>query len=155
MRIILALLVLFMPLAVPSAASATTLRTERLEIRTPQGIRSFIVEIADTDKTREQGMMGRKSLAPNRGMLFDFKATEEVGFWMKNTPLSLDIIFIRKNGTIARIAANAVPQSTAILRSGEPVLAVLELAGGQAAKQGIRPGQLVHHRIFGTALRGR
>ena len=84
----------------------------------------------------------------DQGMLFDFGRIEPVAMWMQNTYLPLDMLFIRADGTIARIAANTEPLSTRTIPSGEPVLAVLELNAGTAAKLGIKPGDRVEHPVF-------
>ena len=94
--------------------------------------------------------MFRKSVAPNAGMLFDFVKEGEQNFWMKNTIVPLDMFFIKADGTIARIAANAKPLSEDSIPSYEPVRAVLELAGGRAAEIGAKPGDKVHAAIFGN-----
>ena len=131
------------------------LRVENLSIATPKGVRTFRVEMADTDRSREIGMMWRTGCAITTlmasfgtGMLFDFKTPEPATFWMENTLISLDLIFIRADGTIANIAANAQPLSRAMIPSNGPVLAVLEIGGGEARRLGIAPGQKVTHRIF-------
>ena len=95
--------------------------------------------------------MFRKSVAPNAGMLFDFMKDDEQAFWMKNTLIPLDMLFIKKDGRIARIAANAKPLSTDSIPSYEPVRAVLEIAGGRAAELGLKPGDLVRNKAFGNA----
>ena len=127
-------------------ARADDLKT--LEIASKTGVHVFAVEIADTDATREKGLMDRKSLPEGQGMLFDFKDEQEVGFWMHNTYIPLDMIFIRGDGTIARIAENTVPLSERIVPSGARVLAVLEVIGGTARKLGIAPGDKVAFPIF-------
>jgi uncharacterized membrane protein (UPF0127 family) len=131
-----------------SPAQAAPLREETLEITTTKATIRFTVEIADTEETRNRGMMFRKSLAPNRGMLFDFKTPRQAAFWMKNTLIPLDIIFITANGRILTIARNAVPHSEVPIPSNGVILGVLELAGGRAAQLGIYPGDRVKHRIF-------
>ena len=88
-------------------------------------------------------MMWRRSIAPDRGMLFPYATPDYLAFWMKNTLIPLDLIFIRADGTIARIAANAPPHSLGRIEAGEPVTAVLEIAGGRAAELGIAPGDRV------------
>ena len=108
----------------------------------------FEVRLADTPAARTRGLMYVTALEPGHGMLFDFGATREVGMWMKNTPLSLDMLFIDGGGVIRRIAAKTQPFSTEIIRSGVPVRAVLEIRGGLAAELGIEPGDRVTHRIF-------
>ena len=126
----------------------TTLET--LVIETGSVPIRFDVEVMRTDAERQRGMMGRAYLPQQRGMLFDFGAPEDVRMWMKDTPLPLDIIFIRADGTIARITKGE-PFSTRVLPSGEPVLAVLELNGGTSTKLNIQPGNVVRHKLFGTA----
>jgi hypothetical protein len=122
---------------------------ERLEIVTRSGVVVFEVEIAVTDAERAQGLMFRRELPEGRGMLFDFSGEGPVTMWMKNTYVSLDMIFIRADGTIARIAENTEPLSEAHIVSGAPVQAVLEVVAGTAKRLGIRPGDKVGHRIFG------
>ena len=139
---------LVMVAAHPSAAHAATLREEPLEITTSKATTKFTVEIADTEETRNRGLMYRKSLAPDKGMLFDFKTPREAAFWMRNTLIPLDIIFITQDGRILTIARNAVPHSEVPIPSGGVIRGVLELAGGRAAQLGIYPGDRVKHRIF-------
>jgi len=132
---------------VAGAAYAQALET--LSIATQGGQRqSFRVEVARNDADRAQGLMFRRSMPADQGMLFDFGRVEPVSMWMQNTYLSLDMLFIRADGTIARIAANTEPLSTRTIPSGEPVLAVLELNAGTAAKLGIKAGDRVEHPIF-------
>lgn len=121
---------------------------EPLTIVTSGGRHAFMVEVANTDATRAQGLMYRRSLAPDRGMLFDFQKVEPVSMWMQNTYVSLDMLFIRADGSIARIAADTEPLSTRTIPSGEPVLSVLELPAGTAARLGIKPGDKVEHPLF-------
>jgi len=119
-----------------------------LEIVSKTGVHVFSVEIADTKATREKGLMFRKKMPEGQGMLFDFHQEQDVAFWMKNTYIPLDMIFIRGNGRILRIARNTTPLSTALVPSGGPVRAVLEVIGGTAAKLGIEPGDHVAFPIF-------
>jgi uncharacterized membrane protein (UPF0127 family) len=121
---------------------------ERLDVITATGCASFYVEIADDDAEREQGLMFRKSLAPDRGMLFDFHSPREVAFWMHNTLIPLDIIYVQADGTVLSIARNAMPLSDAPIPSGGPILGVLELPGGRAAEIGLLPGDQIKHRMF-------
>ncbi|HVF94576.1 MAG TPA: DUF192 domain-containing protein [Sphingomonas sp.] len=112
------------------------------------GRHRFVVELAATPAAQEKGLMYRTDLTPTGGMLFwPYPAAgggpREASFWMKNTPTPLDIIFIRADGTIARIAENTVPFSEAPVASGEPVDAVLEIVGGRAAELGIGEGDRV------------
>jgi len=116
-------------------------------VQTRGGPRQFRVEVARTPAEQERGLMFRTNIPADGGMIFTpYPAVgrpREASFWMKNTPTPLDIIFIRSNGTIASIAANAVPFSETSVRSGEPVRAVLEILGGKAAELGIAPGDKV------------
>ena len=121
---------------------------QTLEIVSRSGVHVFSVELADNDVERERGLMFRKSLPEGQGMLFDFGTERDVTMWMKNTLIPLDMIFIRADGQIARIAENTKPMSTRIIPSGQPVLAVLEVAGGTAEKLGIAAGDRVAHAMF-------
>lgn len=103
----------------------------------------FVVEIAATPEEQAQGLMNRQSLAPDRGMIFPYQPPQPVAFWMKNTLIPLDMIFIAPGGRILRIEANTVPLSLEPVGSGEAVEAVLELAGGRSAELGIAAGDKV------------
>jgi len=136
-------------MALAGAASAQTpLKVEPLDVTTAKGVYHFQVEIADTDATRERGLMFRKSLAGDRGMLFDFKRSQAVAFWMKNTLIPLDMVFIGADGRIVSIARNAKPMDETAIGSGGEVLGVLELRGGRAAEIDAEPGDKVRERIF-------
>lgn len=122
--------------------------TVPVTITTAQGKHVFRVERARTAAEQEQGLMYRTDLTPDGGMLFapyppDGTGPREASFWMKNTPTSLDILFIRADGTIARLAENTPPFSQAPIPSGEPVAAILELVGGRSAELGISEGDSV------------
>jgi uncharacterized membrane protein (UPF0127 family) len=121
---------------------------EPLTIDTAGGLAKFQVEIADDETERQNGLMYRKSLAPDRGMLFDFGDSEQRSFWMHNTYIPLDIIYIGADGYIVSIAAMATPQSDTPIPSHGLALGVLEIAGGRAGELGIKPGDRVRHRIF-------
>ena len=99
--------------------------------------------MARTPEQQSQGLMNRQSLAPDRGMIFPYDPPQFASFWMKNTLIPLDIIFVRSDGSIARIAANTVPLSLEPVAAGEPVAAVLEIAGGRSAELGIQAGDTV------------
>lgn len=144
---------LFLGLAVAAMSGcATTGETaakfEPLEIVTDKGRVKFLVEVVDTPTSRAQGLMYRKSLAPDRGMLFDFKRPQPVSFWMRNTLIPLDLIFIRQDGRVLSIARNARPLDETSIPSNGEILGVLEIAGGRAAEVGVLPGDRVLHRIF-------
>jgi hypothetical protein len=123
--------------------SAAGLEQVPLIIRSASGTHRFTVEVARTPEEQANGLMHRQSLAPDRGMLFPYEPPQSAAFWMKNTLIPLDMIFIRADGTIARIAANTVPLSLDPVPSLEPVAAVLEIAGGRAAELGIEEGDRV------------
>ncbi|UZK67408.1 DUF192 domain-containing protein [Sphingomonas sp. M1-B02] len=117
-------------------------------VHTATGEHRFNVDLAETEAKQRQGLMYRTSLAADGGMLFapyppEGGAPREASFWMKNVPIPIDIIFIRADGTIARIAENAVPLVEDHIRSGEPIAAVLEIAAGRSAELGISPGDKV------------
>lgn len=123
-------------------------------IDTPRGAVRLNVELAADEASRMRGLMFRTKLAPNAGMLFDFFDEHFRSFWMKNTILPLDMLFIRGDGTISSIAANTTPYSEKNVDSREPVRAVLEINAGRAAALGLAPGEKVHNAIFGDALPG-
>ncbi len=134
---IVAACVVFGGPVVARAAEAT------LEIVDKTGVHAFAVELATNDAERSRGLMFRKELPEGRGMLFIFDRDEPVSFWMHNTFISLDMIFIRKDGRILRIAESTDPMSDRLIPSGGPVRAVLEVIGGTAHKLGIEPGDRV------------
>ncbi|GAB5376785.1 MAG: hypothetical protein AcusKO_32470 [Acuticoccus sp.] len=113
---------------------------------TQSGAHQFSIEIADDPIERARGLMFREEMARDHGMLFDFGDEAHRDFWMKNTPLPLDIIYIGANGTVVSIAANTTPFSTASIPSGGPARFVLEVNGGVAAEIGLKPGDLLLHR---------
>ena len=120
-----------------------------LEIATRNGVVVLEVEMARTEQQRTTGLMYRKELPERQGMLFDFGADQMVYMWMKNTYIPLDMLFIRADGAIARIAAMTTPMSEATISSGEPVRAVLEIPGGAAKRLGIAVGDKVSTGLFG------
>jgi uncharacterized protein len=130
-----------------SGNTASAARTITVAIASKNGVHNFQVEQAKTAAEQERGLMFRTDLNDSNGMLFypypPSGPAREASFWMKNTPSALDIIFIRPDGTIATIAANAVPFDETPLSSGEPVGAVLEIKGGRAAALGIAEGDKV------------
>ena len=148
LRVVLtAVTVLLIAMASHGAVAA---ETQPLEIVTKSGVHVFTVEIAKTEQERATGLMYRKELAEGRGMLFDFSPEQPVSMWMKNTFIPLDMIFIRSDGRILRIAENTEPHSEKIISSGGLAKGVLEVIGGTARKYGIQPGDRVAHPLFGT-----
>lgn len=130
------------------AQNAPASGLEPLTIVTSSGRHAFQVEVMRTPDQRARGLMHRQFMPADRGMLFDFKQVEPVAMWMQNTYISLDMLFIRADGTVARIAERAEPLSTRTIPSGEPVLSVLEINAGIAEKLGIKPGDKVEHPLF-------
>lgn len=131
--------------ATAAVAAPQPLKIEPLDVVTASGVHHFHVEVADTEATRERGLMYRKRLAADRGMFFDFKKVQPQGvsFWMRNCPVPLDMLFIGADGRIVSIARNAAPESDTPIPSGGPVLDVLELRGGRAAEIGAAPGDRI------------
>jgi len=152
MRIPRLVAILFLGLMVTGlvmvAAPSRAAPFKSLEIVSKTGVHVFSVTLAKTPAEREKGLMFVKHLPDGQGMLFDFKSEQDVAMWMKNTYIPLDMLFIRGDGRIGRIAANTTPLSTAIIPSVVPVRAVLEIAGGTCARLGIKPGDRVAFPIF-------
>jgi uncharacterized membrane protein (UPF0127 family) len=131
-----------------AASSARAASVQPLEIVTKNGVQVFSVEMATTEQEKETGLMYRKELPDGKGMLFDFSPEQQISMWMKNTYIPLDMIFIRADGRILRIAENTEPQSTRIIPSGGLAKGVLEVIAGTAKKYGIQPGDRVAHPLF-------
>ena len=121
---------------------------ETLTLRTATGDHEFSVEIAATPETRERGLMNRRFMPSDRGMLFEFERDAPVAFWMKNTFIPLDMVFIARNGKVTRIVDRAEPLSERAIPSGGPCAAVLELNGGVAAQIGLAIGDTARHPFF-------
>jgi uncharacterized membrane protein (UPF0127 family) len=145
-RLLVAALTLISLAAVPPLRAQEAL--EDLEVVTSGGSHRFSVEVMRTPEQLEKGLMFRRYMPDDRGMLFDFKAEQPVQFWMKNTYLPLDIIFISKAGKIVSIKENAEPLSEKLIPSGAPVVAVLEVNAGTAARIHAQPGDSVRASIF-------
>lgn len=126
------------------AAVADDAATVAVTIRSAGGTHVFRVEMARTPMEQSRGLMYRTELAPDGGMLFPFDPPRPAAFWMKNTYIPLDMIFIGEDSRIARIAANTTPYSLEPVESGVPVIAVLEIAGGRAEASGLAVGDKVH-----------
>jgi uncharacterized membrane protein (UPF0127 family) len=132
--------------ALPAARAAGQ---DTIEIVTRTGVHAFSVELATNTGERAVGLMYRKELPEGRGMLFDFHEDQPVQFWMHNTYISLDMIFIASDGRVVRVAENAKPMSDDLIPSGRPVRAVLEVIAGTARKFGIAAGDRVTGSFFG------
>jgi uncharacterized membrane protein (UPF0127 family) len=121
----------------------------RLVLHTAKGDYTFFVEIADTDKTRAYGLMNRTSLAPDRGMLFDYYREQVANFWMQSTLIPLDMVFIGADGVVKTIHVNARPMDTTTISSEVPVRFVLEIPGGRSVEIGLKPGDRMEHKRVG------
>jgi uncharacterized membrane protein (UPF0127 family) len=137
-----------MPAAQTPASAAAQDAT--IEIVTSSGVHAFAVELATNDAERARGLMFRKSLPEGHGMLFDFQTDQPVQFWMRDTYISLDMIFIRGDGRVLNIAQNATPLSDTLIPSAGPVRGVLEVIAGTARKYHIAPGDRVTGSFFGN-----
>lgn len=128
-----------------SSASGAQTGLERVPLTITQGdrVHNFVVEVAATEQQQSRGMMFRTSMAPMTGMIFPLSPPRFASFWMRNTLIPLDMLFIRPDGTIDRIAENTVPETDDPVGSGGEVIAVLELAGGTAARLGITESAIV------------
>lgn len=124
-----------------------------LTVETDHGKRMFRIEIADDAAERAAGLMFRESMADDHGMLFVFDRTQEATFWMKDTPMALDLVFIGQDGRVKAIKQGE-PRSIEVISPGEPVRFVLELKSGTAARDGIEDGDLLKHPAISTASGG-
>jgi len=131
------------------AREAREAPTEPLILETAGGPQTIDVEVARDPAARERGLMYRRHLPENRGMLFDFDKPQTVLMWMKNTYIPLDMIFISRDGKVTHIEENTEPLSEAIISSHGPAFAVLEVNAGVAKKLGLKPGDAVRHKMFG------
>ena len=136
-NLLLLILAMFASAAPPPASAADL---EPLDFETAAGPRHFQVEVARTDADRERGLMFRRNLPPDRGMLFRFEKEDRIYMWMKNTYLPLDMIFVGKDGRVVSVARNAEPLSERIISSQEPATAVVEVIAGVADRNGISKG---------------
>ncbi len=144
-----ALMLTFATASIAALSPAQAAGRATIEIVSGSGVHAFNVELASNDAERSRGLMFVKSLPEGQGMLFDFKRDQPVSFWMHNTYIPLDMIFIAGNGRIMHIAENAKPLSDDLIPSQYPVRAVLEVIGGTAEKLGLKPGDKVTGSIFG------
>lgn len=132
------------------ADAAAPADESRAVLHTATGDYEFTVEIADDNAERAQGLMYRRELADDAGMLFDFETEREASFWMQNTFIPLDMIFIAADGTVKTIHANARPHDPTAIRSRVPVRFVLEISGGRANEIGLAVGDTLEHGRVGT-----
>lgn len=125
---------------------------DQAQIRTANGTVRFSVEIADDAAERAKGLMFREKMASSAGMLFYFERPQSVSFWMKNTLIPLDMLFISPEGRVEKIHENAVPGDLTPIMGGSGILAVLEINGGLARKLGIKPGDVIRHPGFDQSV---
>lgn len=139
-----------LPAARPAEAE---MRRDTLILETASGRHPITIEIAATMEEKARGLMFRSKVPDGTGMLFPYGDEQEITMWMKNTYASLDMVFIRLDGTVLRVATNTEPLSENIISSGGPAAAVLELAAGSAGKLGLKRGDRVLHAAFGNAAK--
>ncbi len=131
-----------------AAISQDMMRVEPVTIISAHSSTTFSAEVADTEMTRERGLMFRQVMPPDQAMLFDVGSPRPISMWMKNTYVALDMVFVRQDGTIAAIAENTVPKSLDTIGVQEPVRGVIELAAGTAKRIGLAKGDHVMSSIF-------
>ena len=141
----LALVLLLMGVATACSAD------NRAVFHTSKGDFPFSIEVADTEASRERGLMFRTSLAPDAGMLFDYHQEQQASFWMQNTLIPLDMIFISADGIVKTIHVNARPMDTTSIPSEVPVRFVLEIGGGRSQEIGLKVGDKFDHPRVGAA----
>jgi len=144
--LILGAMMIFIP--IHTYAQSQKLESETVEITTSRGNFSFEIEIADEPHERTIGLMNRSQLESRGGMLFVFNQPQIIQMWMKNTLISLDMIFIDASGRVVDVAERTVPHSLDVVASRHKASFVLELAGGMAAFIGLLPGDRLKHRLF-------
>ncbi len=141
---------MYLPIPSTQVKFEIPLELEGMQIRTSKGVHDFLVELADTPDEITRGLMFRRNLPPNQGMLFNLGPEEAVrSFWMKDTYLPLDIIFIDREGQIVSIAKDTEPLSEKRISSLHPALAVLEVNAGTSARLGLKVGDKILHPLFG------
>jgi len=150
----IAALFLFAHIAMAIAGAASLraeMRKDVLKLITASGTHAFQIEVAETAAEKSRGLMFRRTLAADAGMLFPYTPPQEATMWMRNTYISLDMVFIRKDGIVHRVEANTEPFSEAVIASNGDVAAVLELKAGTARHIQLKAGDKVLHKLFGTA----
>ena len=149
-----AVLVLFLSAIVMmfgAAPSEAKMRQDQLTLVTSAGEQVIKIEVAETSEEKALGLMYRRSVPEKTGMLFPYQGPQEITMWMRNTYVPLDMVFIRADGVVHRIEAHTEPLSERTIASRGPVTAVLELAAGAAERLGLKPGDKVLYKHFGTA----
>ncbi len=139
-------------LALQTGAAGAACRDDAVEIKGGFGTARFRVAVADSPRTRGKGLMNVSRMPASKGMLFLYEAPQHATFWMKNTLIPLDMIFMDETGTITRIHENAVPMDETVIDGGQGVRAVLEINGGMARKIGIAEGDALRHPGLDQAM---
>ncbi|WP_072506371.1 DUF192 domain-containing protein [Phaeobacter porticola] len=134
--------------AADAGRADTACHRDQVSLRGPWGQAQFAVEIADTVEERAQGLMHRPYMARGHGMLFVYEAPQRASFWMKNTLIPLDMLFVDTTGTVRQIHHRAIPGDLTPIPGGDNVFAVLEINGGLAALYGISVGSELRHEVF-------
>jgi uncharacterized membrane protein (UPF0127 family) len=142
-----------LPGAVRAETAVAACRADQVLLRGPGLSARFSVELADTDAERAQGLMFRRQMATGAGMLFVYPDPQRVAFWMRNTYLPLDMIFVDAQGVVRKVHPNAVPLDETPIWGGDGILAVLEINAGLSARLGIVPGSEMRHPAFGSGAR--
>lgn len=119
-----------------------------VHVKTPSSTASFTIEVASSNQTRAKGLMFVESMPKFSGMLFVYRFPQRVSFWMRNTLIPLDMIFINTSGVVTKVHQNAIPKDETPIFGGDSVFAVLELNGGMAKKLGIKEGAVLQHSVF-------
>ncbi|TMV14453.1 DUF192 domain-containing protein [Arenibacterium halophilum] len=127
---------------------AETCRDDRVQLRGDWGSAGFSVEVVDTVEDRARGLMFREEMPRGAGMLFVYDTPGPVSFWMKNTLIPLDMVFVDDAGTVQRVHSNAIPGDLTPIDGGDDILVVLEINGGLAQRYGIGPGSQLRHPVF-------
>ena len=151
--VLVALLIAFVVSIMGSQVVDAKPRTDRLTLATASGQHVIEIEIAETGEDKSLGLMYRPTVPANTGMLFPYEHPQELTMWMRNTYASLDMVFIKSDGVVHRIEYGTEPLSERIIGSQGAVLAVLELAAGEARRLGLKPGDVVQHAAFKTKPR--
>ena len=142
-----------LPTAIAQDGPKAQFRKDKLVLKTSTGEHVIAIEVAETNEQKSLGLMFRTSVPPSTGMLFPYDEPHELTMWMRNTVSSLDMIFIRRDGTVHRIEYSAEPLSERVISSKGNVTAVLEVAAGEAKRLGVKPGDRVDYRTFTPAKR--
>jgi hypothetical protein len=135
-------------MAATSAQAEMKMRRDTLTLHTASGAHRIDIEVAESDREKAYGLMFRQSLGENEGMLFPYPTAHEITMWMRNTFISLDMIFIRADGIVHRVETDTEPHSERIIGSKGDVTGVLEMKAGSARRLGLKPGDRVEHPHF-------